>query len=252
VYVIVLSLGDPVSRAFLKLAQPMPLLKTVGEIEIRRLGEHRVVIHRGEPTEFGAEDLLASLGAHAVFISRHEMTNPRPMLTVHAPGPWPDVSVSNPRLATAIFRALCRLAPEPFACAFEATHHPPSTSSVSATFVEVGSTEREWGDRRAVEALMCAVSEALGRERGGGVPTMVIGDLHYSTAASDALRGEIDIGHVVPRYASVTAEDVLRAREKHTESVKRAVVFRKGVRNPLRAEVVRLLKERGVEVTLRG
>lgn len=252
VYVVVLSLGDPVSRTFLELVPEMPLVETRGEIEVRKFGEWPAVVHKGEPTDFNREDLLLSLGKYAIFISRHEMANPRPMFTVHTPGSWPDVSVANPPLATAIFRALCRHAEEPFKCAFEATHHPPNTSAASATFVEVGSTEAEWRDRRAVGVLVQALEEVLGRELGAGATTMVVGDLHYSTVADSALNGEVELGHILPKYLETTLQHVKTAFYKHTTPVRRVVVFRKNVKNPARAEVVEFLREREVEVVLKG
>jgi D-aminoacyl-tRNA deacylase len=246
VYVLVLSLGDPVSRTFLNLLPETPLVETRGDVEIRKLRDLPLVIHRGEPTDFDREDILAPLGRYALFISRHEMTNPKPIFTVHTPGTWPDVSVS------AVFRALCKYAYEPFTCAFEATHHPPNTSAVSATFVEVGSTEGEWTDRKAVDVLLHSVEEALGGVLPENPPTMVVGDLHYVTVADMALRGEVDLGHVVPKYVEITLEAVKTAYRKHTAPVKKAVVFRKNVKNPTRGEVVEFLRSQGVEVVLKG
>lgn len=251
-YVLVLSLGDPVSRTFLSLLPETPLVETRGDVEIRKLRDLHLVIHRGEPTDFDREDLLAPLGRYALFISRHEMTNPRPIFTVHTPGTWPDASVSNPHLVSAVFRALCKYAYEPFTCAFEATHHPPNTSAVSATFVEVGSTESEWTDRKAVDVLLHSVEEVLGGGLPENPPAMVVGDLHYVTVADMALRGEVDLGHVVPKYVEITLEAVRTAYRKHTAPVKKAVVFRKNVKNPTRGEVVDFLRSQGVEVVLKG
>ncbi|ABO09089.1 D-aminoacyl-tRNA deacylase [Pyrobaculum calidifontis] len=250
-YVLVLSMGDPVSRTFLDVTGPMPLLKTVGNVEVRKYRDMPVVIHRGDPVEFGAEEVLASLGKWAIFISRHEMANPKPFLTVHTPGAWPDVSVSNPRLVSSLYRALCKVAEEPFDCAIEATHHPPNTSAVSATFLEVGSTEAEWNSRRAVGLLQAALEEAV---KGGveATPTMVIGDLHYTTVGDLVLKGDIDVGHIVPKYVEITLDVVRRAYEKHTVPIRRAILFRKNVKNPTRSEVVEFLKAKGVDVVLKG
>lgn len=251
-YVLVLSLGDPVSRTFLNLLPETPLVETRGDVEIRKLRDLPLVIHRGEPTDFDREDILAPLGRYALFISRHEMTNPKPIFTVHTPGTWPDVSVSNPHLVSAVFRALCKYAYEPFTCAFEATHHPPNTLAVSATFVEVGSTESEWTYRKAVDVLLHSVEEVLGGGLPENPPAMVVGDLHYVTVADMALRGEVDLGHVVPKYVEITLEAVRTAYRKHTAPVKKAVVFRKNVKNPTRGEVVEFLRSQGVEVVLKG
>ena len=78
-YVLVLSLGDPVSRTFFDLLKEVPLVETRGEVEIRKYRDLPVVVHRGDSTEFDREDVLAGLGRYAVFISRHEMSNPKPI-----------------------------------------------------------------------------------------------------------------------------------------------------------------------------
>jgi D-aminoacyl-tRNA deacylase len=252
VYVLVVSLGDPVSRMFLEVAPEMPLVETRGGLEIRKFRDVPVVVHRGDSTEFSNEEVLASLGRHAIFISRHEMANPRPLFTVHTPGGWPDVSVAHPHLASSLYRSLCRNAYEPFGCAFEATHHPPNTSAVSATFIEVGSTEREWRDRKAVETLVHVVEEVTGRELERRTPAMVVGDLHYVTVADMVLRGDVDIGHVVPKYVEIKLEVVQTAFRKHVAPVEKVFLFRKNVKNPARAEIVEFFRSSGVEVVLKG
>ncbi|MEZ0318887.1 MAG: D-aminoacyl-tRNA deacylase [Pyrobaculum sp.] len=249
--VVVLSLADPVSRTFLEVIGPLSTAESVGGVEVSRYRDIPVVIHRGEPTEFTREDVVERYGRWAVFISRHEMSNPRPMFTVHTPGTWPDVSVANSRLVSSLYRALCRLAQEPFTCSIEATHHPPNTSRISATFLEVGSTEAEWTSKKAAEVLLAALEESLNGSP-GGVPTMVVGDLHYTTLGELVLRGEHDFGHIVPKYIDITTEAVELAYRKHTEPVRRAVVFRKNVKNPTRSLVVEFFKKQGVEVALKG
>lgn len=251
-YVIVASLNDPVSRIFLDVIAPTPLVKTEGNIEIRKFVDFPVVVYRGEPTDFSREDILASFGKYAIFISRHEMANPRPLFTVHTPGSWPDVSISNPPLTSSIFRTLCKLAYEPYTCAFEATHHTPNTSYVSATFVEVGSTENEWKDRKAVETLAQAVEEVLNSQIKPNTPAMAIGDLHYVTVTDPVLKGELDLGHVIPKYVDISLQVVQNAYLKHTTPIERAILFKKNVKNPARSEIIEFLKSRGVEIITKG
>ncbi|MFN7105881.1 MAG: D-aminoacyl-tRNA deacylase, partial [Pyrobaculum sp.] len=178
--VLVLSRGDPVSSTLLDtLSLP---LEERGGVEVGQLGELPVVVFRGEPTEFNREDVVADLGSCAIFISRHEMADPRPLFAVHTPGSWPEVSIANPCLVSSLYRELCKSGY--LQCALEATHHLPNTSRISAVFLEVGSSEREWRDRRAAATLLYVLQKALAEYRECGSPTMVVGDLHYSTVAS--------------------------------------------------------------------
>jgi Uncharacterized protein conserved in archaea len=252
VYVLVLSLGDPVSRTFLDLLPDTPLVETRGNVEVRRFRDVPLVIFRGDPTQFDREDVLTALGRYAIFISRHEMSNPKPLFTVHTPGSWPDVSVAHPPLTTSIFRALCKAAYEPYSCAFEATHHTPNTSVVSATFVEVGSTENEWRDKKAADTLLQVLEEVLNKPPEGKPAAMVIGDLHYITVGNMALSGEVDIGHVVPKYIDIKLDIVQTAFKKHTVPIEKVIIFRKNVKNPARTEIVDFLRRLGVEVLLKG
>lgn len=251
-YVLILSLADPVSRTFLDLIEPTVHVAQIGDVEVKKHRDLHIVIHRGEPTEFSHEEVAAAYGKYAIFISRHEMANPRPLYTVHTPGTWPDVSVANPCLASSLYRYLCKYAEKPFQCAFEATHHPPNTSRISATFLEVGSGDAEWRSREAVSLLVQAVEEVAESGRCTGAPTMVIGDLHYVTIGDLVTRGDVDLGHVVPKYIEISRDAVETAYRKHVGEVKKAIIFRKNVKNPLRGEIVEWLKNAGVEVVLKG
>ncbi len=248
--VVVLSRGDPVSRTALGLVSPA-LIERSG-VEIGWFGDFPMVVFDGEPTEFDREDVLSSLGDCAVFISRHEMANPRPLFAVHTPGSWPDVSVANPSLVSELYRQLCKSVYGDFECVIEATHHLPNTSRVSAVFLEVGSGESQWRDRKAVSTLLSVLELVLARRRGAENATIAIGDLHYATVADMVASGAIDVGHVVPKYVEITLDVVKNAYLKHATPVKRAVVFRKNVKNPHRNQIVEFLRERGVEVALKG
>ncbi|MEM1662741.1 MAG: D-aminoacyl-tRNA deacylase [Pyrobaculum sp.] len=250
-YILIISLGDPVSRTFFNALGRLPLVVTKGDVEVMKFRDMYVIVHRGEPTEFNREDIAAEYGKYAVFISRHEMANPKPLYTVHTPGAWPEVSIANPCLASNLYRFLCKNAAEPFKCAFEATHHPPNTSHISATFLEVGSGEAQWLDKRAVSLLVDAVEDIVVKNCAGR-STMVVGDLHYVTVGDYVLNGEIDLGHVIPKYVEITKTAVENALYKHIDRVERVVIFRKNVKNPTRGEIITFLKSVGVEVVIKG
>lgn len=251
-YLLVLSLADPVSRTFLDLIEPAPHVASIGDVEVKKYKDVPVLIHKDEPTAFYQENVAAAFGKYAVFISRHEMSNPKPIYTVHTPGAWPDVSVANPCLASTLYRLLCRYVEEPYQCAYEATHHPPNTSYVSSTFLEVGSGEVEWKNRRAVSLLLQAFEEATSSDKCLGTPTMVVGDIHYVTVGDLVLRGEVDLGHVIPKYVEITLDIVETAYRKHVVTVEKAIIFRKNVKNPTRGEIIEWLKNAGVDVVLKG
>jgi len=57
----------------------------------------------------------------------------------------------------ATLRALARHCPEGYQVSYEVTHHGPTTLVHPSFFVEIGSTEKEWGDPVAGRAVAEAV-----------------------------------------------------------------------------------------------
>ncbi|MEM4437525.1 MAG: D-tyrosyl-tRNA(Tyr) deacylase, partial [Pyrobaculum sp.] len=76
--------------------------------------------------------------------------------------------------------------------------------------------------------------------------------LHYVTVGDYVLNGEIDLGHVIPKYVEITKTAVENALYKHIDRVERVVIFRKNVKNPTRGEIITFLKSVGVEVVIKG
>lgn len=244
---------DPVAKGVARILGLSGLLTSSG-LEVRKAGEVVHAAHGGDSTEFeqGWEEALAEAGAlHLIFISRHEMAKPRPMLTAHAPGAEGGASMAYAELKSWLLRRICAEAPEGYECAMEATHHEPNTAKLSATFVEVGSSEAQWGDERALEALASAVADLASFKPSGAPVAMSVGDLHYSLLTDEVLRGEIDLGHVI-RKDLATPSLIDLAFEKHVARPRKVVFYRKSLRNPLRQEVAEALRRLPAEVEPRG
>ncbi|MEL9991744.1 MAG: D-aminoacyl-tRNA deacylase [Thermoproteus sp.] len=241
--------ADPVSKGLAKILglQEAPGASTFYTIQWRGI---MVVFHKGDSVEVPPEDELKKLGIrHLVVPSRHEMAKPRPMMTAHTPGVAPSLSVAHAGLKSWLFRRICSAKPEEYDCSMEATHHGPNTDEVSVTFIEIGSTEREWKDERALKALASAVEDMPSYEPGGAPVAMTVGDLHYSLATQDVLQGLIDLGHVVHKDV-VTADLVLEALYKHVEKPQKVIVYKKSIKGPVRRGVLDVLK--GAEIEIRG
>jgi D-aminoacyl-tRNA deacylase len=86
----------------------------------------------------------------------------------------------------------------PYEVTFEATHHGPLLEA-PAFFIEAGSTEREWGDRAAAEALMRALLSATPSSS----PVAVgVGGGHYVPRLTDvALSRDVAFGHLLAGHA---------------------------------------------------
>jgi D-aminoacyl-tRNA deacylase len=155
-----------------------------------------------------AEALLGGAPDVVVFLSKHRSESRTPSLTVHPIGNFGPADFGGsagtlvttaPRIMTETLRAVRREASDlDYAVTFEATHHGPLLEA-PAFFIEAGSTEREWGDPAAAEALMRAL---LSAEPGSSPIAIGVGGGHYVPRLTDlALRRDVAFGHLVAGYA---------------------------------------------------
>lgn len=200
-----------------------------------------------------------------IFVSRHEMTNPRPMFTIHTPGNWSKatvggldykVSISHPCLLSNIFRYMYNMVKEcnelsNFTCEIEATHHGPSLDKPSI-FIEVGSTENEWCNKNCIELmtrLIVNVIENFEDYCQCRYPVAIsIGDLHYVTIKDYVIEGRIDLGHVVPKYVDINENIVKMSIERNYVKPKIGIIHWKSLKREIRDLVVNVLNNYGLEI----
>lgn len=146
-----------------------------------------------------------------IVASKHSAESGIPCLTVHTTGNWADalfggfsrtLSYAPAQHMLAALKALReekkKRGLEKYSVSYEVTHHGP-TLNTPIMFVEIGSTEEEWGDEEAAAVVGEAIIKALEPE---DVPTAVgIGGGHYAPRFTDiALRKGIAFGHMAPKY----------------------------------------------------
>ncbi|MFB6470979.1 MAG: D-aminoacyl-tRNA deacylase [Vulcanisaeta sp. AZ3] len=271
---IVFSRVDAVSRGVWELFNKEGALRhrlTVGDYEIYNLKDHvaflalnKDIVYLDEVEELTYR--LEEKPRELIFVSRHSMKNPRPMFTSHVTGNWsvaelggrPDtVSLANPHTITAFYKELCRLRSdyglENFECNIEATHHGPTITSIPVTFIEQGSSERDWAVDKGWELLYYVVNEFLeGKLMSNGEPAISIGDLHYLTLGNRVLDGEADIGHAIPKYISPITEDmIIKAVNMMVDKPVKAYVSWKALKGEERRLVSETLNRLGVRLVKR-
>ncbi len=105
-----------------------------------------------------------------VFVSRH-VGGTGAILTAHYTGNFGaadfgglkrELSMACPNAHKAIINALEKYAPVGYEVGIECTHHGPSDITIPSMFVELGSSEKEWGNVEAANAIACAVLEIEG------------------------------------------------------------------------------------------
>ncbi|MEW6592637.1 MAG: D-aminoacyl-tRNA deacylase [Candidatus Hadarchaeota archaeon] len=149
--------------------------------------------------------------AEVIVASRHASEAGRQSLTVHVPGELEkrDLALASPSTVKSALNALVKARDElglAHDVSLEATHHGPTTLNVPVTFVEIGSKLEQWQDRKAGEAAASAIMEAA-RETSGSLSAVGVGGPHYAPRHTEAaLKTNIGIGHIIPKYIRFTEE----------------------------------------------
>jgi len=199
-----------------------------------------------------------------VFASRHKSESGEPTLTVHVSGNLTSealfggrpkrLALADPHMVKAALQGLKssqeRLGLDRYIVSLEATHHGPTELRVPSLFVEIGSSERQWRDVTAAEAVAeaiytCATGTASGE------PSVGFGGGHYSMKHTEANLGEeFAVGHILPKYFfdHFDPSMVWLAFERTVGHCTNAIVDWKGIRGPERRKLVELLGSRNVNV----
>jgi D-aminoacyl-tRNA deacylase len=196
-----------------------------------------------------------------VFISRHSSQSGKPTLSVHVPGNFGDAELGGlPRRlsfspAYAMQNALKALTYYKeklnlnYEVSFECTHHGPSLD-VPSMFVELGSSQEQWGDLKAAEAVAHSAIYSVVNDIAPSSPVVLgIGGPHYNQRFTVmALVGEFAFGHMIPKYATHLIDDKMLSQcfEKNLEKVQLAVLDWKGIKSEDKPNLLSTLETVGL------
>lgn len=199
-----------------------------------------------------------------VFVSRHSSASGTPTLSVHTPGNFATAELGGlPRTvstapATAMQTALKALKHYQeemsldYAVSYECTHHGPSLN-VPTMFVELGSSEQQWSDAKAAEAVAHAAMTVISNfSVSTGTAVLGIGGTHYNQRFTQmSLDGEAVFSHMIPKYAvqHVSAELLAHCVERTLEKVDRAILDWKGIKSADKPELLAALQHVGLPYT---
>lgn len=186
-----------------------------------------------------------------VFASRHRSKSGNKTLTVHVPGNLTGEARIGGRPkelaycnASAMKVALKELQKAggglEYRVSLEATHHGPTQLKKPVLFVEVGSTEDEWNDSKAVKAVANAALKAA--QNGDKFETAVgMGGNHYAPHHTRmVLNSKIAIGHIIPSYAIEEIDDKMLAQAVERCSATFGFLDWKGMKKYQREKVLQL------------
>ena len=212
------------------------------------------------------DEVFPDVDAYLV-LSRHSSKSGRPSLTVHTPGNYGpaefggrprELAWSNPRLEGALLRSYARSARGRgllgrYWVGLEATHHGPTALSRPITFIEIGSTEAEWSDPLAQEAMAEAVLEALRSPPPSCRQVAGFGGTHYPERHTRlVLEGDACYGHILAKYALEDPDPdvVSQAMDRNHGGISAVVVEKKSIGAPARELIMEIAKKRNIPVII--
>lgn len=154
-----------------------------------------------------------------IALSRHRSEAGIKSLTVHHTGnPWPkadfggnplELSIANPRVTKALLLNILGYSNEfgirdEFSITYEVTHHGPTNLSKPLSFVEIGSSQREWLREDAQKVLALSVLDIIAKP--DKLPECTVaggfGGNHYASKFTKiAIENNICFSHIIAKYA---------------------------------------------------
>lgn len=147
-----------------------------------------------------------------IFASRHGSESAKPTLSTHCIGNWGKAELggrdkqlvpTNAFLLKNYLLALQKKKEETqlqYEVCLEVTHHGPFLSKPTV-FIELGSSEKQWKDKQAAQAVAEVIINSTSLES-NSKPAIGIGGGHYCPEFSKlVLRTEYALGHICPGYA---------------------------------------------------
>ena len=199
-----------------------------------------------------------------IFASWHKSEQYRKTLSVHPVGNWhqadfggkPEtINKSNAFFLKFIFQTLNEIAEKEktdYEVTMEVTHHGPELS-VPCCFIEIGSTEKEWQDKKPVKIIAETIKQATenyDKEKGklarNWQSCIAIGGKHYAPNFNKIqLNSKYAISHIILEYSLPLTEEMLKtAISKTIPKPRLAILDWKAIgKSQERQEIISLLNK---------
>ncbi len=193
-----------------------------------------------------------------IFAYTHKSTSGEKTLSIHAPGNWRSADLggepgkvckTSAHFMKQAFEKLKENVDKHelknYKVTLECTHHGPLIDK-PCIFIEIGSTETEWADRRAGFVVAKTISDIIDgfEENQYNEVAIGIGGPHYCPNFNKIqLKSNVAVSHVIPSYTiPITEEMIKEAVEKTEEDVDFALLDWKGMgKADQRDEVLKIL-----------
>ena len=199
-----------------------------------------------------------------VFASKHKSEKGVPAFTVHVPGNWNaadmggqpgQVAFSGPIRMKGIAvqmekeRQMNASSMPEFLFSLEVDHHGPMSETPCA-FVELGSTEREWSDRKLGAAVARAIANGLKERITVKEVVFGVGGGHYCPAFTRMELGtDIAVSHVLPGHHidGIGYETFLQGIERGERKTDTVALDWKGLKGSQREKILSFVEKAGVK-----
>jgi D-aminoacyl-tRNA deacylase len=199
-----------------------------------------------------------------IFASRHKSEKQEKCLSVHAPGNFRKaeyggvegkVCPSSALFNKFIFEKLNEQAKKfnltDFKITLEVTHHGPLINK-PCVFIEIGSSEAEWSNRRLGFIIAKTIQETIEefKENKYKEVAVGIGGPHYCPSFNNIqLKSNVAISHVIAEYnMPISKEMILEAIKKTREDVDFVLVDWKGLgKSEQKQEVIKILEDNYIQ-----
>ncbi len=199
-----------------------------------------------------------------IFASKHRSDKKEKTLSIHAPGNFKEVwgggqkgklspssALFNKHLFETLHQNVIKSDLRNYKVTLEVTHHGPLINK-PCVFIEIGSTETEWKDRRAGFTIAKTIKQAIETFRPNEYREVAIGigGPHYSPNFNKIqLKSNVAISHIIPGYVQPIEEDFIKqAIENTLEDVDFAIIDWKGLgKAEDRERVIKLLEKNYIQ-----
>ena len=211
------------------------------------INEEKIIVTINDRHIFREEldaEIIDTLGIDIdvmIYASRHTAASGKKTLTVHPLGNFHDAKFGGeketlvpaaPHLMTQALRQLAENARDitDYGVSFEVTHHGPRLETPTF-YIEIGSSESDWGDERAGEAI----AKTLSSLEAVNYPVAIgVGGGHYAPRFSEVvLKNKISMGHMIPNYAIEGIKNEMYTQALEKSSAELVYIHRKSMKKPL-------------------
>lgn len=148
-----------------------------------------------------------------VFLSKHASESGTLALTCHSTGNFSEaqfggfprqMAIPHPHLQKSYMKHLWTKRNDfsKFEITIEATHHGPTALNKPALFIEIGTTQKEWNDKKLCENVAKIIVEEVCKEPEKHKIAICFGGTHYPKKFNkELIEGEFALGTVIPKHA---------------------------------------------------